>query len=153
MSEAPRFFPIVISTLPPPARDLQIRPPSIVCLCVPIILQCHTTELSKQISALVIIHHLLLQVQRVRLLHTPRVHRSHPPIRLRHNLVLCLSPSLILIRCVPTGGRVFRNRPQLIFANHLCCFTSLAPLRLPSRVFSFLSNSRVIQSLPALFVN
>ena len=32
----------------------------------------------------------------------------------------------------------------------MCCFTSLAPLRLPSRVFSFLSNNRVTQSLHAL---
>lgn len=49
-----------------------------------------------------------------------------------------------------TGGRVFLSRPQLIFANHLCCLTSLAPLLLPSLVRSFLSSSRVMQSLHAL---
>ena len=49
-----------------------------------------------------------------------------------------------------TGGRLFRSRPQFTFENHLCCFTSLAPLRLPSRVRSSLSNRRVMQSLAAL---
>jgi len=52
-----------------------------------------------------------------------------------------------------TGGRVFRKRPQLIFANHLCCFTSLAPLRLPSRVLSDLSSNRIMQAFPALSVH
>jgi hypothetical protein len=49
-----------------------------------------------------------------------------------------------------TGGCMCRSKPQLTFANHLCCFTSLAPLLLPSRVRSSLSSSRVMQSLPAL---
>ena len=48
------------------------------------------------------------------------------------------------------GGFVFLSSPQFNFANHLCCLTSLAPLRLPSRVFSSLSSSRVMQSFPAL---
>lgn len=49
-----------------------------------------------------------------------------------------------------TGGRLLRSRPQFTLPNHLCCFTSLAPLRLPSRVRSSLSNKRRIQSLAAL---
>ena len=49
-----------------------------------------------------------------------------------------------------TGGCVFRKRPQLILANHLCCLTSLAPLLLPRREPSRLSSRRVTASLPAL---
>jgi len=49
-----------------------------------------------------------------------------------------------------TGGRVFRSKPQFILENHLCCFTSLAPLLLPNLVHSFLSSNRVMQSFPAL---
>lgn len=45
-----------------------------------------------------------------------------------------------------TGGCVFRRRPQLIFANHLCCFTSEAPLLLPNLFSSSLSRRRVITS-------
>jgi len=51
---------------------------------------------------------------------------------------------------IHTGGSVFRNRPQLILPNHLCCFTSLAPLLLPNRAFSSLSSRRLMTSLPAL---
>ena len=57
------------------------------------------------------------------------------------------------IRDKRTGGRVFRSNPQLIFANHLCCFTSLAPLLLPNLVRSLLSSSRFTQSFPALETN
>jgi len=46
-----------------------------------------------------------------------------------------------------TGGRVFLNSPQLIFANRL---TSLAPLRLPRRLLSSFSSSWLTQSLQAL---
>ena len=46
-----------------------------------------------------------------------------------------------------TGGCEFRRRPQFIFANHLCCLTSEAPLLLPRRVASFLSKRRVTMSL------
>lgn len=46
-----------------------------------------------------------------------------------------------------TGGCVLRRRPQLILANHLCCFTSEAPLLLPRRVVSRLSRSRRMMSL------
>ena len=46
-----------------------------------------------------------------------------------------------------TGGRVFRRRPQLILLNHLCCLTSLAPVRLPSRTASSLISKEVITSL------
>ena len=52
-----------------------------------------------------------------------------------------------------TGGCVFRSRPQLIFANHLCCFTSEAPLLLPRRLDSRLSKSREIASLHALIAS
>ena len=53
-------------------------------------------------------------------------------------------------RAQRTGGRVLRSNPQLIFPNHLCCFTSLAPLLLPSLVRSCLSSNRFTQSFPAL---
>lgn len=49
-----------------------------------------------------------------------------------------------------TGGCVFRSKPQLIFENHLCCLTSLAPDRLPSRRVSSLMSSCVITSLHLL---
>jgi hypothetical protein len=49
-----------------------------------------------------------------------------------------------------TGGCMLRSKPQFILANHLCCLTSLAPLRLPIRDVSRLSSRRWIISLPAL---
>lgn len=61
-------------------------------------------------------------------------------------------PLLPQLLSLLTGGRLFRSSPQLIFPNHLCCFTSLAPLLLPNLVRSFLSNSRVTQSLPDLYI-
>lgn len=45
---------------------------------------------------------------------------------------------------------MFRSNPQLTLLNHLCCFTWLAPLWLPSLRDSFLSNSRIMMSFPAL---
>lgn len=42
---------------------------------------------------------------------------------------------------------MLRRRPQLILENHLCCFTSEAPLLLPRRVVSRLSRSREMTSL------
>ena len=44
---------------------------------------------------------------------------------------------------------MFRRRPQLIFANHLCCLISEAPLLLPRRVHSRLLRRRAMMSLPA----
>lgn len=52
-----------------------------------------------------------------------------------------------------TGGVMFRSRPQFTLANHLCCFTWLAPLPLPSRRDSLLSSSLFMTSLPALPTN
>jgi hypothetical protein len=78
-----------------------------------------------------------------------------------HVLVGCNLPtvesvhrSLRSLRIFPlTGGFVFLSSPQFSLLNHLCCLTSLAPLRLPRRVFSLLSNKRVMQSFPALHTN
>ena len=49
-----------------------------------------------------------------------------------------------------TGGRVCRSRPQCTLPNHRCCFTSLAPVPLPSRCRSLFSSSREMISLHAL---
>lgn len=53
-------------------------------------------------------------------------------------------------RLKPTGGVMCLNNPQLTVANHLCCFTSLAPELDPSRLCSSLIKSFRIADLHRL---
>ena len=120
---------------------------------ISVVMQRHTRERPKQIlrpkSSPTPRSALLFKVKRVRFLDMSQVAAlSRRRCNLPHPLVqqhMTKETKLIL-----TGGRLFRSRPQFTFENHLCCFTSLAPLRLPSRVRSSLSSKRVMQSLAAL---
>ncbi len=79
-----------------------------------------------------------------------KIHTQSVPVTFYYYTPSISRSSLLRRILLLTGGRVFRKSPQLIFANHLCCLTSLAPLLLPNLVLSHLSSKRIMQSFPAL---
>ncbi len=68
-------------------------------------------------------------------------------------IVLKLIASIPFDSAGMIGGVMFRNNPQLMVENHLCCFTSEAPDEDPNLLCSSLVNSFRIADLHKLSNN